>query len=80
MFGLMCNRLMRGAGTALPIFARKRPRMALMAFSNSQSAVNSDHATQHHRQDKNSFVGTAAEEKENAGGYNQSGRETIKWR
>ena len=70
--------LLRGAGAALPIFPRKRPRMALMAFSNSQSS--SEHVTQHRRQDKSSYVFTAAEGKENSGGYNRSGKETTKWR
>ena len=75
----MCS--IHGAGATLPIFARKRPRVALMAFSNSQNTT-IEHSTQpsHYRQDRSSFV-TASEDKENApSGYNRSGKETTKWR
>ena len=72
----MC--LMHEAGAALPIFARKRPRVALMAFSNSQN-TNSEHTSQHHRQDKSIVAVTRGQNKENtAGGY--GGKETTTWR
>ena len=65
---------------ALPIFAKKRPRVALMAFSNSQGNTNSSHVMQDHRQDKSSLIVTAAgEDKENTG-YSNAGRELARWR
>ena len=70
---------LHGAGAALPIFARKRPRVALMAFSNSQG-TNSEHITQYHRQDKSSVAVTRGQlDKENtAAGYGS--KETTTWR
>lgn len=70
-----------GTGAALSIFTRKRPRMALMAFSNSQSSMNSGHTVaKDFRQEKNSFVvPTAMGDKENSG-YNHRVRETTKWK
>ena len=77
--GLMYVCVLHGAGAPLPIFARKRPRVALMAFSNSQTA-NSEHTAQHHRQDKSSVAVTRGQlDKENtASGY--GGKEKTTWR
>ena len=74
----MCS--IHRAGAALPIFARKRPRVALMAFSNSQNTSNEHSTLPHYRQDRSSVV-TASEDKENAPSvYHRSGKETTKWR
>ena len=83
--GLMCAYLLHGVGAALPIFAKKRPRLALMAFSSSQSRNSEPTSQQRTRQDKSSVAVTRGEDnKENitaAGlGYNHNGREMVKWR
>lgn len=77
---LMHKCVLHGAGAALPIFARKRPRVALMAFSNSQT-TNSEQTVQHHRQEKSSAAVTRGQlDKENTASGSYGGKEKTAWR
>lgn len=74
-------RSLHETGVALPIFARKRPRVALMASNSQSSGPSSERVAQHYKQDKRFKVTTTGDDKENASNYSHNrGREITPWR